>query len=106
MRRAFIIIGIVNTLQVVLFAVTLSFLPHVQPQPVSEIRSRLQSAPTYEELQRRASAAGAIIEAADRTIINLNKVATNSVILGITYAVLNTALVWLLFRQYISKARQ
>jgi|GEM_PF-4425082 len=106
MRRAFIIIGVVNLLHVVLFAVVLSFLPRVYPQPVSEIRSRLQSAPTYEELQRRASAAGAVIETADRVILNLNQVATRSVILGITCAVLNIALVWLFFTQHMAKARQ
>jgi hypothetical protein len=98
MRRPFIIIAVVNLLYVTLFAIVFSLLPRVHPQPVSEIRSRLQSAPTFEELQRRASAAGATIEAADRTIIDLNQVATHSVILGITCAVLNTALVWLLFR--------
>ena len=99
MRRPFIIIVVVNLLYVILLAIVFSLLPRVHPQPVSEIRSRLQSAPTLEELQRRASAAGATIEAADSAIVNLSQVANRLMSLGITWAVLNTALVWLLFRQ-------
>src|SRR3954447_12085191 len=98
MRRSFLIIATVNTLYVVLLVVVFWVLPRVHPQPVSEIRSRLQSAPTFEELQRRAVAAGAAIEASDKVIVYLYQALTNSLILGIAWAVLNTVLVWLLFR--------
>ena len=99
MHRPFIIIALVNLLCVAALGIALSLLPHVDPQPVSEIRSRLQSAPTFEELQRRASAAGSAIEAADHAMVHLHQVAVHSEIFGIALAVLNTALVWLLFRQ-------
>jgi hypothetical protein len=97
--RPRIIIALVNLLYAVLLVIVFALLPRVHPQPIQEIRSRLESASTLEELQRRSSAAGSALEAADKSIVNLYEVITYAVILGVTWAALNTALTWLLFRQ-------
>jgi hypothetical protein len=67
----------------------------IRPQPMAQIRAKLESSTTFDDLKRHAQYAMSALEAGDRVVANLREMIMELCGAGIGVVILNGALIFL-----------
>src|SRR5712691_5942257 len=96
-KRVYVLVA-VNVLYIILLAFCAYRIRAVHPQDFTAMRSKIEAAPSLEDLRRRALLAISALESSDRAIISFHELAIRMVSLGITWGVMNSLLLCVLMR--------
>ena len=88
-----------NVLCITGLAVCMFLIGGLRPPNFAAMRSKVEASPSLEDLRPRALHAISAIESADRVIGNLHEVAVRLVWVGITSAVVNSLVIYILVRR-------